>query len=352
MISAVRRPVKTSFSFEWFVIMRLLRSCLPNVGWLSLVLREQVSRLLAVVKAAVFRISVRLGIMPCVIIDFHTHVFPPWVREGREEYVKSDACFSLLYSQPRARMVTAEELVAEMDEDGVDLSVVLNIGWTSHELCVKTNDYILDSVSRYPGRLVGFCAIQPRAGGAALAEAERCAKAGARGIGELRSDVQGFDLTDKETMGPIVEAAVKHNLLFLTHSSEPVGHGYPGKGSITPDILYAFVTSFPNLKSICAHWGGGLPFYAMMPEVGKALANVYFDTAATVFLYRPEIFEQISRIVGSDKILLGTDYPLMRQSRVITQVQSSRLSQEDKAKILGANARKLLGAGPGSQSAR
>jgi hypothetical protein len=207
---------------------------------------------------------------------------------------------------------------------------------------VKTNDYILDSVSRYPTRLVGFCAIQPRAGDAAIAEIERCAKAGAKGIGELRSDVQGFDLTDKKTMKPVVDAVLKHNLIFLTHSSEPVGHEYSGKGSITPDILYSFITAFPNLKLVCAHWGGGLPFYALMSEVARALADVFFDTAATVFLYKPEIFEQMSRIIGSDKILFGTDYPLIHQDRVIAQVQSARLPEEDKARIMGANAQKLL----------
>jgi len=277
-----------------------------------------------------------------VIIDFHTHIFPPWLRERRDEYIKRDPCFSLLYSQPKARIATAEELIASMDEAGIDLSVVLNAGWVSHELCVKTNDYILDSVSRYPTRLVGFCAIQPGAGDAAIAELERCAKAGARGIGELRSDVQGFDLADKTTMKPLVDAALKHDLIFLTHSSEPVGHEYSGKGSITPDILYSFITGFPNLKLVCAHWGGGLPFYALMPEVAKALANVFFDTAATVFLYKPEIFEQVNRIIGSDKVLFGTDYPLMHQNRVLAQIQSSQLPEEDKAKILGANAQELL----------
>ena len=277
-----------------------------------------------------------------MIIDFHTHIFPPWLRERRDEYSKSDPCFSLLYSQPKARMATAEELIASMDEAGIDLSVVLNAGWVSQELCVKTNDYILDSVSRYPSRLVGFCAIQPRAGDVAIAEIERCTKAGAKGIGELRSDVQGFDLADKTTMQPIVDAVLKHDLIFLTHSSEPVGHEYSGKGSITPNILYSFITAFPNLKLVCAHWGGGLPFYALMPEVAKSLANVFFDTAATVFLYKPEIFEQMSRIIGSDKILFGTDYPLMHQNRVIAQVQSSQLPEKDKARILGANAQKLL----------
>jgi len=239
-------------------------------------------------------------------------------------------------------MATAEELLTSMDEAGIDLSVVLNIGWVSHELCVKTNDYILDSVSRYPTRLVGFCAIQPRAGDTAIAELGRCAKAGAKGIGELRSDMQGFDLADKATMKPLVDAALKHDLIFLTHSSEPVGHEYSGKGSITPDILYSFITAFPNLKLVCAHWGGGLPFYALMPEVARALANVSFDTAATVFLYKPAIFEQISSIIGSDKILFGTDYPLMHQSRVLDQIQSSHLREEDRARILGANAQKLL----------
>lgn len=285
-----------------------------------------------------------------MLIDFHTHIFPPWLREKRDEYIQRDPCFSLLYSQPKARIATAEELLASMDEAGIDLSIVLNIGWVSHELCVRTNDYILDSVSRYPTRLVGFCTIQPRTGDAAIVELERCAKAGAKGVGELRSDVQGFDLTDKTTMKPLVEATLKNGLIFLTHSSEPVGHEYSGKGKITPDILYSFINEFPDLKLVCAHWGGGLPFYALMPEVAKALSNVYFDTAATVLLYKPEVFEQVSHVISSNKILFGSDYPLTHQNRVLAQVHSSQLSEKDKTRILGANAQRLLYKNTGNKS--
>jgi len=277
-----------------------------------------------------------------VIIDFHTHIFPSGIRAKRDEYIKRDPCFSLLYSQPKAKLATAEELIASMDENGVDLSVVLNMGWVSHELCVETNDYILDSIVRYPKRLIGFCNIQPKAGDAAISELERCAKAGARGVGEMRPDVQGFDLTDKTVMEPLVNTAVENNLIFLTHSSEPVGHQYIGKGSITPDILYSFVLDFPDLKIVCAHWGGGLPFYALMPEVGKTFTNVFFDTAATVFLYQPQIFKQVSDIIGSDKILFGSDYPLVSQKRIIAQIKSVELTEEDVSKILGGNALKLL----------
>ena len=280
--------------------------------------------------------------MAQVIIDFHTHVFPPGIKERRDEYIRRDSCFSLLYSQPKAKLITTEELIASMDEVKIDLSVILNIGWASHQVCVETNDYILDSISRYPDRLIGFCSIQPKAGDAALVELERCAQAGAKGIGEMRSDTQGFDLTNKEAMKPLVDVIIKHDLIFLTHSSEPVGHQYFGKGSIMPDILYSFALGFPNLKLVCAHWGGGLPFYALMPEVARALSNVFFDTAATNFLYRPQIFRQVSEIIGSDKILFGSDYPLIPQGRIIAQIQSLRLPQEDENKILGDNAKKLL----------
>jgi len=273
------------------------------------------------------------------------------VKERRDEYIKRDPCFSLHYSPPKAKIATAEELIASMDEAEVNLSVALNIGWASPELCRETNDYILDSVSRYPDRLIGFCSIQPRAGDAAVAELERCAKAGARGIGEMKSDIQGFDLADKATMKPVVDTMIKYDMILLTHSSEPVGHQYIGKGSITPDILYSFILGFPDLKLVCAHWGGGLPFYALMPEVAKALTNVFFDTAATIFLYQPQIFKQVSEIIGSEKILFGSDYPLISPSRIITQIQSLELPEEDKSKILGDNAQKLLSRVEGGKNA-
>ncbi len=277
-----------------------------------------------------------------MIIDFHTHVVPSGIKERRADYARRDACFSLLYAEPKAKLATAEEVIASMDEHGIDKSVILNLGWVSHELCVETNDYILEAIARYPERLIGFCVIQPLAGDKALKELERCARNGVKGIGEMRPDVQDFDLKDSSVMRPVIETAVKHNLIFLTHASEPVGHQYFGKGNITPEAIYPFILNFPDLKVVCAHWGGGLPFYALMPEVAEALSNVYFDTAATPFLYKPQIFQQIADIAGSDKILFGSDYPLLSPKRIIDQLESTGLSQEDKAKILGGNAQRLL----------
>ena len=278
-----------------------------------------------------------------MIIDFHTHVLSPRIKENRSRYVDSDPAFALIYSDKKARIATAEDLIDSMDRDGVDVSVIANYGWSTDELCVETNDYILESVARYPKRLIGFCAVPPHADEAALAEIERCARGGIKGVGELRPDMQSADFTSKEAMEPLVEVLRKHKLILLTHASEPVGHSYPGKGKVTPDMLYPFITNFPDLPIVCAHWGGGLPFYTLMPEVREALENVYFDTAASPFLYRPEIYSQVRQLVGTDRILFGSDYPLMPPSRLLREIDSLNLPKEARSMILSGNARRLLG---------
>jgi len=278
-----------------------------------------------------------------MIIDFHTHVFSPQIKKKRSDYIDSDSCFAILYSKKEAKLATADELIADMDKNKVDISVITNIGWTTHELCVETNDYILESVARYPKRLIGFCAVQPNSYDAAIAEIERCAQGGIRGVGEMRPDLQLFDLVDEVLMEPFVEVLKKHKLILLTHTSEPVGHDYPGKGGITPDMLYPFITSFPDLTIVCAHWGGGLPFYALMPEVKQAMNNVFFDTAASPYLYSPQIYNQVIQLVGGDKILFGSDYPLLAQGRLLKEINSLDLPEETKNLILSGNAQRLLG---------
>ncbi len=277
-----------------------------------------------------------------MIIDFHTHVFPPKIKKNRDKYINADPCFALLYARKDAKLATADELVASMDKEGVDKSVITNIGWTTHELCVETNDYILESIARYPNRLIGFGAVQPRSHEAAIAEVERCVSGGIKGIGELRPDMQLLDLTDSQVMTPFIEVIRKHKLILLFHASEPVGHEYPGKGSITPAMLYSLITSFPDVTIVGAHWGGGLPFYALMPEVKRAMKNVFFDTAASPLLYRPQVYHQVTQLVGSDKVLFGSDWPLLAQGQLLKEINSLDLSKETKSLMLSGNAQRLL----------
>jgi predicted TIM-barrel fold metal-dependent hydrolase len=278
-----------------------------------------------------------------MIIDFHTHVLPPRIKNDRSPYLTKDEAFAQIYSGEKVRIATAEDLINSMDKDGVDISVIVNYSWTTHEMCVATNDYILESINHYPQRLIGFCAVNSLVDDASLTEIERCVRGGIKGVGEIRPDTQSLDYLKKDVIKSFVELVRKHRLIVMTHSSEPVGHIYPGKGAAVPDLLYKFISNFTDLPVVCAHWGGGLPFYTLMPEVREALENVYFDTAVSPYLYRPEIYEQVSRLIGADRVLFGSDFPVIAQSRIIAEIQAADLPDESKEEILSSNARRLLG---------
>ena len=278
-----------------------------------------------------------------MIVDFHCHILPPSFPERHEELSGQDATYAVLFPQEGARMATAESLLQAMSEAGVDHSIVMGFGWDSLELAREVNDYIIEAVAQHPEWLTGFCSVNPAWGADALTEVERCAAAGLRGIGELHPDSQGVDITDRSVMVPLMDLAHSLGLPVLIHCSEPVGHQYPGKGETTPDRVYRFIKNFPDNTIICAHWGGGLPFYGLMPELPGELANVYFDTAASPFLYRPEVFEVAVKTIGAEKILFGTDYPLIRQRRLLSQIEESNLDEATRSAILGGNAATILG---------
>jgi predicted TIM-barrel fold metal-dependent hydrolase len=277
-----------------------------------------------------------------MIIDAHTHVFSPLAIEKREEYCSTDACFGSLYSNPAARINLAEDLIRSMDENGIAKSVIQNIGWVSHDACLRSNDYILESVSKYAGRLTGFCAVQPLAQEEALNEIVRCGKGGAKGIGELRPDIQGFDLYDTILMKPLMAEIARQGMMVSLHASEPVGHIYAGKGNVTPRILCDFISSFREITIILAHFGGGLLFYELMPEVKDVLAHTYYDTAAAPFLYKPDIYKVAIGIVGPEKMLFGSDWPLLGPQRVIEHIKAAGLNQAELNSILGENAQRLF----------
>lgn len=276
-----------------------------------------------------------------MIIDFHTHITAPEIIARRDEYLVRDAWFRDLYANPQSRLATAEDLIAAMDRGGVERAVVFGFGWREMDLCRYDNDYVMESVARYPDRLIGFCVVNPAHGAGAVGEIERCVAGGLVGIGELMPDGQGYRLDDERVMAPIVEAAQAHNLILLTHCSEPVGHLYPGKGTVTPDEVIRFARLFPTATIVCAHWGGGTIFYELMPEVARVMGHVYYDTAASPYLYQNDIFTLAARWAPG-KVLFGTDYPLIGPRSFMARMQSARIPTATLRRMLGGNAWRVL----------
>ena len=288
------------------------------------------------------RPSLFLGHNTFMLIDFHTHIFPPEIQRQRERYCQRDPWFNELYSNPRAYLATVEDLIAEMDSANVTSAVTFSFGWIDPGLIEETNSYVIDAMRRYPNRIYGMAVLQPTVGVRALRELERCAQAGMIGLGELMPHGQRYSLNDIALLMPFMELVRQYQLLVLSHCSEPVGHLYPGKGNVSLADIVSFLTAFPDIRFVAAHWGGGLPFYCLMPEIQRITANVWYDTAATPYLYRNTILPAVAKMVGVERILFASDYGLLRQRRVMEYIEQSGLNSEEIAMVLGGNAQKLL----------
>ena len=277
-----------------------------------------------------------------MIIDFHTHIFPKAIRENRGKYFPSESAFELLYGSDKSRMVGAREIIDAMDEQGVDVSVVFGFPWQNAEIFKKHNDYIMASVKKYAGRLVGLGCFDPFSVGAAE-EALRCIEGGLSGIGELAFYQSGIGEACIEKLIPVMALCAGRDLPVLIHTNEPVGHAYPGKSPNTLKEIYHLIKRFPDNKIVLAHWGGGILFYNLLKkEVEETFENVYFDTAASPFLYDPEIYRLAKEVVGAEKILFGSDFPLLKPKRYFKELEAVGMPTKDMASICGLNAARVL----------
>ena len=277
-----------------------------------------------------------------MIIDFHTHVFPPFFRDERPAFFSDEPAFESIYRSPQARLAGAGELVRNMDEEGIDRSVIFGFPWEKAENYRRHNDYIIEAVHRHPGRLIGFCCFSPLAPGGTK-EAERCLEAGLSGVGELAVYGSGLSFETVHALKEVMALCFRVDVPFLLHTNEPGGHQYPGKAPMTLDQIYGFLKAYPKNRIILAHWGGGIFFYALMKkEVREVLTNVWFDTAASPYLYTPDIYRIAGEVIGFEKILFGTDYPLLKAQRYFREMESAGLSSRAMEQIKGLNARTVL----------
>lgn len=277
-----------------------------------------------------------------MIIDFHTHIFPREVRNNRNAFFSDEPAFKLLYASSKSRMAGAKDIITMMDEQHVDLSVIFGFPWKNPETITRHNDYIIEAVNRYPDRLIGFCCLDVHAINAEY-ETQRCIENGLAGVGELAFYQEGIDQNAIDALQPIMALCQENNLPIMIHTNEPVGHNYPGKTPNTLKQIYNLVRRYPDNKIVLAHWGGGLFFFSLLKkEVKASLKNVYFDTAASPFLYDAEIYRVALTIMGPEKILFGSDYPLISPTRYIKEVSSLGISQSDTDAMFGNNASHLL----------
>jgi len=271
------------------------------------------------------------------VIDAHTHLFPEEVVRDRARFLARDPWFGEAFGHPRATTALPADLIASMDGAGFARSVVCGWPWRDQGLCRMHNDDLAIVGRVHPDRIAWLGIVNPARPGAA-AEVARCVDMGAVGIGELNADGQNFAWDHPHELADFSEACIALDVPVLIHTSEPVGHRYPGKGTATVAKLLAFLEAFPALRVVMAHWGGGLPFYELMPEVAAAARNVVYDSAASTYLYRFDVFPIVERLVGEGRILFGSDFPVLKQAAFLRRTLDSGLPMEVLPAVLHDNA--------------
>ena len=277
-----------------------------------------------------------------MIIDCHIHLFQSKVASDRSRFIHIDPSFGALYSSPKSWIATPFQIIDYMDECSIQKAVVFGFPWINPELYMENNETVMEFAIKYPDRIIPFATFAMNDPDKACAEALRTLKNGFLGIGELSMYESGWDQTNLNALRECVGFASHFKKPVMIHVNEPVGHNYPGKINTNFDALLKVIGQFPDVDFILAHFGGGVFFYALMPEIRALLARTYVDTAASPYIYDSRIYDVAVQIIGENNIVFGSDYPLLRYERYARDLETSSLTLSQRESILGSNAKRLF----------
>ena len=275
-----------------------------------------------------------------VAIDVHVHPPNP---SGESLTSSKEAQEYFRAGPPPGSAQEVAEYYASLDM----MAVVFDIdSETATGRAPTPNDYFVDLMTRHPRQFIGFGSVDPWKGRAAVNEAKRCAELGLRGL-KFMPNMQQF-FPNEERFYPLWEAAQGLGLVVLFHTGTTgVGTARPGGGGIklkySQPIPYVddVAADFPQLKIIMAH-----PAWPWQEEQLAVLVhkpNVYMDLSGWSPKYFQPSLVQYANTLLQDKVLFGSDYPVITPERWLRDFEQADFRDEVRPKILRENAAKLLG---------
>ncbi len=240
-----------------------------------------------------------------IVIDFHGH-------PGR---------WGLTESSP-------ENLLHSMDAIGVDYSVLFSV-W--HPEGTRGNDHTASMAASHPDRFIGFAYVSPLVPETMVAELTRAFdELHLKGI-KLYPPFTGINLNEPPWF-PIYEFADERGLAVIWHT----GIEAPAQPKYVADVA----PRFPNAIFVCGHSGNCPPMRAMAIDAARKNPNVYLETCST--FRTPGAIEELVNGAGADRVLYGSDVPLMDHRPQVGKIVTAAISDEAKRLVLGENARRIL----------
>ena len=263
-------------------------------------------------------------------VDVHTHIWPERIAGAVVESIARDLGYPALFES------TVDGIKAHMRDSGVDRSIVLGIVVRADQVR-RANDWL---ISIQDNSLVPFGAIHPELEDKA-AEVRRLREGGVKGV-KLHPMMNSF-YPDDPKMFPLYEE-MGETMVLAIHSGR-FAHTSPGEPIYAaPRRIMNIVSQFPRLKIIALHLGG----LYMLDEAERELigkGNIFIDTTwpPSIAEVPAETLKTIINKHGAHKVCFGTDFPLASQSTDAQYLMGLPLSEDEKDRILGGNAKELLG---------
>ncbi len=338
-------------------------------------------------------------------IDIHTHILPPEIPNFKEKFgyggfiklhhhhrhgpscgancTLTQAADMLddsgkFFRKVEANCYAENDRLIDCDRDGVHVQVLSTVPvmfsyWAKpldgEYIAQFLNDHIKSVVEKFPKRFVGLGTLPMQDANLSVKEIFRIKKLGFRGV-QIGSNINNLNLDD-QSLFPIYEALEANELCLFVHPWEMMGQdkmpkywlpwlvGMPAETSraICSMIFGGVFTRFPKLKVAFAHGGGSFPLTIGRVEHGfvsrpdlcaidnpvnprNYLGKFFIDS----LVHDPDALKFVVKMMGEDKVMLGTDYPFPLGENVPGKlIMESDFNNEIKAKLLSTNALNWLG---------
>ncbi len=259
-----------------------------------------------------------------MIIDAHAHIFPDKIAARAVKGI------SEFYDLPMRNDGTVDNLIERGSRAGVDRFIVQSVA-TVPEQVESINNFICDSVRRYPDKLIGFGTIYPGYGNA-KDQIDHIISSGLKGV-KLHPDFQHFNIDSPEAYE--IYKVVEGKLPVLIHMGD-TRYDYS-----SPERLLNVLKDFPELTVIGAHFAG----WSLWDRSTELLKNknIYVDCSSSLYAMSSEHAERLIRDFGVDRVLWGTDYPMWTADEELELFNKISLTDEEREKILSLNALRMLG---------
>ncbi|MFF6787953.1 amidohydrolase family protein [Streptomyces filamentosus] len=279
-----------------------------------------------------------------VAIDVHAHAEVS-AKGGASLSAELDAAAGA-YFKAEHRHPTLPEIAAYYRERSM-ACVVFTVDAESATGTVPVpNEEIAEAAAENPDVIIPFAGVDPYRGKSAVRQIRRMVEEfGVKGF-KFHPNIQAFHPNDRMAY-PLYEAIEDAGAIAVFHTGQTgIGAGAPGGGGIrlkysNPMDVDDVAADFPGMRIVLAH--PSFPWQDEALAVATHKPNVHIDLSGWSPKYFPPQLVRYANSLLQDKVLFGSDYPLLTPDRWLADFAGLPIKDEVRPKILKENAARLLG---------